>query len=201
VSVELKGAAGEMVRVHLSDGSFFMLHAEIFALSGLSAGSAVDPDSVAALSARSERVRARIAALRLLSRSAHTRRGLARKLAARGFDRPAVRHALARMVELGYCDDRVFAESWMRLRLSGGKNGAVALYRGLLARGVAKPLAQEVVSQMYPHGDEVRNARTLAKGLSRDAAIRRLTGRGFRARAIAAAIREIPGTARERPED
>jgi len=190
-----------MVRIHLSDGSFFLLHAEIFARSGLSAGMEIGPDVVARLSARSERVRARIAALRLLSRSAHTRRGLARKLAARGFERPAIRYALARMVELGYCDDRAFAESWMRLRLAGGKNGAVALLRGLLARGVEKPLAQEVVSEMYPQEDEVRDARRLTRGLSRAAAIRRLAGRGFRSRAIAAAIRGIPGKGRERPAD
>lgn len=190
-----------MVRVHLSDGSFFVLHAEIFARSGLSAGVEIAPDVVARLTARSERVRARIAALRLLSRSAHTRRGLARKLAARGFERPAIRYALARMAELGYCDDRAFAESWMRLRLAGGKNGAVALFRGLLARGVEKPLAQEVVSEMYPHEDEVRDARRLTRGLSRAAAIRKLAGRGFRSRAIAAAIRGIAGKGRARPAD
>jgi len=190
-----------MVRIHLSDGSFFALHAEVFASAGLWAGAVIEPDAIVRLTTRSERARARIAALRLLSRSAHTRSGLARKLAARGFDRPAIRSALARMVELGYCDDRAFAESWMRLRLSGGKNGALALYRGLVARGVAKPLAQEVVSAMYPHEDEVRDARGLTAGLSRAAAIRRLAGRGFRSRAIAAVIRAIPGTGRERPED
>jgi len=182
-----------MVRIHLSDGSFFVLHAEVFALSGLSTGAEVAPRAVTALTARSELVRARIAALRLLSRSAHTRRGLARKLAARGFDRAAVQHALARMVELGYCDDRAFAEAWMRLRLSSGKNGAVALYRGLISRGVARPLAQEVVGAMYPHKDELRDARRLARGLSREAAIRRLRTRGFRARAIAAALRGLAG--------
>jgi regulatory protein len=185
-----------MARIHLSDGSFFLLHAEIFARSGLSAGAVVGPHEVSALTARSDRVRARIAALRLLSRSAHTRRGLARKLAARGFDRPSIRSALARMVELGYCDDRQFAESWTRLRRSGGKNGAVALYRGLLARGVSKPLAQEVINELYSHEEEARDAARLARGLSREAAIRRLRGRGFRARAIAEAIREIPRTAR-----
>ena len=182
-----------MVRIHLSDGSFFMLHAEVFAPSGLSAGAAVDSQAVATLTARSERVRARITALRLLSRSAHTRRGLARKLAARGFDRAAVHHALARMVELGYCDDRAFAEAWMHLRLASGKNGAVALYRGLLSRGVAKPLALEVVGAMYPHAEELRDARRLTRGLSREAAIRRLRTRGFRARAIAAAIKGLAG--------
>jgi regulatory protein len=190
-----------MVRIHLSDGSFILLHAEVFARAGLSAGTIFDADTRTRLLARSERVRARVQALRLLSRAAHTRRGLARKLAARGFGRVAIRHALARMSELGYLDDRAFAESWMRSRLSAGKDGGTSLYRGLLARGVARPLAEEVVSDMYSHDDEVRHARRLAAGLSRSAAIRRLAGRGFRSRAIAAVIREIPGTNREPQAD
>lgn len=190
-----------MVRIHLTDGSFFVLHAEVFARSGLSAGSTLDVETRTRLLARSERVRARVQALRLLSRAAHTRRGLARKLAARGYGLPAIRHALSRMTELGYLDDRAFAESWMRSRLSTGKDGGTALYRGLLARGVARPLAEEVVSDTYSLEDEIRNARRLVEGLERSAAIRRLAGRGFRSRAIAAVIREIPRTAREPLED
>jgi regulatory protein len=201
LSVELKGAAGEMVRIHLSDGSFFVLQAEVFARAGLSAGSELDVETRTRLLARSERVQARVQALRLLSRAAQTRRGLARKLAARGFGPPAIRHALSRMRELGYLDDRVFAESWIRSRLSSGKDGGTALYRGLLIRGVARLLAEEVVSDTYPFDEEVRNARRLVRGLSRSAAIRRLAVRGFRSRAIAAVIREIPRTARERPGD
>ncbi|MGA2641899.1 MAG: RecX family transcriptional regulator [Spirochaetia bacterium] len=190
-----------MVRIHLSDGSFFLLHAEVFARARLSAGGVLDGETRARLLARSERVRARIVALRLLGRAAHTRRGLARKLAARGFGRAAISHALARMSELGYLDDRAFAESWIRSRLVSGKDGATALYRGLLSRGVARPLAEEVVGEMYAHDEEVRHGRRLVAGLSRSAAIRRLSGRGFRSRAIAAVIREIPGTIRESPAD
>jgi SOS response regulatory protein OraA/RecX len=105
------------------------------------------------------------------------------------------------MSALGYLDDRSFAESWMHSRLSGGKDGGNALYRGLLTRGVARPLAEEVVRDMYSHEREVQNGRRLIDGLSRSAAIRRLTGRGFRSRAIAAVIREIPRTTREQQAD
>jgi regulatory protein len=190
-----------MVRIHLSDGSFFLLHAEVFTRAGLAAGSVLDIETRTRLLARSERVRARVQALRLLARAPHTRRGLARKLAARGFGAASIRHALARVSELGYLDDRAFAESWMRSRISTGKDGGTALYRGLLARGVARPLAEEAVSGMYSHEEEVLQARRLTEGLSRTAAIRRLAGRGFRSRAIAAVIREIPGTRRELPAE
>ena len=89
----------------------------------------------------------------------------------------------------------------MRSRLSTGKDGGTALYRGLLARGVARPLAEEVVRDMYSHELEVQNGRLLAAGLSRSAAIRRLAGRGFRSRAIAAVLRGLPGTTREQQAD
>jgi regulatory protein len=134
---------------------------------------------------------ARDRALLLLSHAAQTRRGLARKLAARGFSNQAVRHAVARMTELGYIDDHAFAEAWVRSRLSLRKDGANALYRGLLARGIARPLAQEVLTALYPMDDEVETGRALVRGMSKNAAIRRLTGRGFRSRAIAAVLRRL----------
>jgi regulatory protein len=191
ISIELKGAAGEAVRIHLSDGSFFILHAEIFARTSLAAGSTLDPETRDALCARSEQVMARDRALLLLGRAAQTRRGLARKLSARGFSAQAVRHAVARMVELGYIDDRAFAEAWLRSRLASGKDGANALYRGLLSRGLARPLAEEVLQSMYPVEDEAKAGVTLVRGLSKDAAIHRLTGRGFRSRTIAAVLRRM----------
>ena len=105
------------------------------------------------------------------------------------------------MTELGYLDDRVFADAWVRSRMSSGKDGGTALYRGLLARGVPRAVAEEAVSDAYSFEEEIRNGSRLVKGLARAAAIRRLAGRGFRSRAIAAVIRDIPRKAPEQPED
>ena len=193
VSVELKGAAGEAVRIHLSDGSFFILHSEIFARTSLASGSTLDAETREELLARSEQVMARDRALSLLSRAAQTRRGLTQKLRARGFSDPAVRHAVARMEELGYIDDRAFAEAWVRSRVASPRDGANALYRGLRARGLARPLAEEVLQSLYPVEDETHAGLALVRGLSKDAAIRRLAGRGFRSRTIAAVLRLMEG--------
>jgi regulatory protein len=189
------------VRIHLSDGSFYVLHAETWARSGLDTGSPMDPDTLAQLLTRSERIFARRRALALLSRAAHTRAGLARKLAARGFGGAAIRHAIARMTRLGYLDDRAFAEGWLRSRLSARADGWKALYRGLLGRGVPRRIAADVTREMYPAEAEMASARRLAAGLSPAAAIRRLSMRGFRTRAIAQIAREIRGTARRPPEE
>ena len=190
VSIELKGATGEAVRIHLSDGSFFILHAEVFARVGISQGTAMDPEKTADLLSRSEQVFARVRALSLLSRAAHSRKGLERKLASRGFSAEAIRYALSRVSELGYLDDKAFAESWVRSRMAGGKTGWNALYKGLLGKGVARAVAEEVVSALCSFEDEAESARQLSEGLSPAAAIRTLTGRGFRSRTISRVLRE-----------
>ena len=204
VSVELKGASGESVRIHLSDGSFFILHAEVFAREAISAGTSLDHERAAHLLSLSELVLARVRALSLLSRSAQTRQGLTRKLRARGFSAAAVTHAIARVTELGYLDDRTFAESWVQFRVAQRREGVKALTLGLMRRGVARPLAQEVASAACPLEEELAGARQLAQGLSPRAAIRLLTGRGFRSRTIAAVLRELketrPAEKRARPE-
>jgi len=191
----VKGAGGEAVKIHLADGSFYVLHAEVFARSGLDQGSPLDPQALATLLTRSERIFARRRALALLSRAAHTRVGLARKLAARGFSAAAVRHALARMAELGYLDDRAFAEAWLRLHAAPGTRGWKALFKGLLGRGVPRAVAEEALEDLYPAEVELEQARGLARGLSPQDAIRKLGARGFRTRAISVVLREIRKTA------
>jgi len=161
----------------------------------------MDAEKTADLLSRSERVFARLRALSLLSRAAHSRKGLERKLASRGFSAEAIRSAVSRLSELGYLDDKAFAESWVRSRMSSGKTGWNALYKGLLGKGVARATASEVVSALCPFEDEVQSARRVSEGLSPAAAIRKLTGRGFRSRAISRVLREKKDTDRSAAEE
>ena len=190
-----------MVRFHLSDGSSFALHAEVVAREKIAVGISLDSERLSQLLTLSEQVLARVRALALLSRSAHTRRGLSRKLAARGFSAEAIRHAATRMKELGYLDDRSFAEEWVRLRLSTPREGVKSLSRGLLGRGVPRALAEEVVAALCPPEVELEAARRVAAGLSPAAAARRLTGRGFRSRTIGVIVRELERKARGPAEE
>jgi regulatory protein len=180
-----------MVRIHLSDGSFFIISAEVFAGERIAAGARLDPSRVAALKSRSELVLARQAALRLLSRAGQTRRGLARKLRLRSFGQDAVRAAVNRMVELGYLDDRTFAENWTRFRISTRREGWKSLYRGLLKNGVPRKIAELVLEEACPEEVELERARLLAQGLSPRVAVGRLTARGFRSRTIARILSEM----------
>ena len=201
VSIEIKGAAGEAGRIHLSDGSFFVLHAEIIAREGISVGASIDPGRLSGLLSGSEKVFARVRALALLSRAAHSTRDLGRKLSARGFSEEAVRDAVGRMRELGYLDDRAFAEGWVRFRMSTRAEGWKALYRGLLRKGVARAVAEEVVEAGCPFEEELERARRLSTGRDPRAAIRLLSARGFRAKTIARVLRELRDTGRRAEEE
>jgi SOS response regulatory protein OraA/RecX len=78
----------------LSDGSSFLIHAEIAAREGIRAERELDSGEIESLVSRSELIFARQKALSLLSRSAHTRKGLELKLKKRGYGARAVVHAL-----------------------------------------------------------------------------------------------------------
>lgn len=79
------------------------------------------------------------AGLRLLGRRAHSRAELVRKLGRRGYEEAEVGSALDRLMELGYLDDRAFAEGHVRRRQAG--LGPRALSAELSARGVDRQVA------------------------------------------------------------
>jgi regulatory protein len=193
VSLELKGAGGETVRVHLSDGSSFMVHGEIAEREAIRADRELTADEIASLKTRSEIVFARQGALNLLSRSPQTRKGLLQKLRLRGFSEDAARCAVSRMIELGYIDDRSYAESWVSARLDSRAEGWKALSKGLVQRGVPRAVADEVVSRLCTDEVELEKARRLVSGLPPRKAAARLTARGFRSRTIGRALREHRG--------
>ncbi|HUI72708.1 MAG TPA: RecX family transcriptional regulator [Spirochaetia bacterium] len=190
-----------MVRIHLADGSFFVVHAEVFATEGIAAGTVLDGARIEALTARSQQLLAREAALRLLSRAAQTRRGLTRKLRARGFSQEAAGFAVKRMAELGYLDDRAYAENWARFRISTRKEGWKSLYRGLVRNGVSRAIAEEVLAAVCTEEVELEGARRLVHGLAPKTAVGKLTSRGFRSRTIARILSEMKRAASRGTEE
>ena len=85
------------------------------------------------------------AGLRLLARRAHSRAELGRKLSRRGYAEVEVRSAVDRLVELGYLDDRTFAEGHVRRRQSS--LGPLGLSAELSARGVDRQVADRALAE------------------------------------------------------
>jgi regulatory protein len=102
------------------------------------------------------------AGLRLLSRRAHSRVELLRKLTRRGYDSAAITAALMRLQELGYLDDQSFARSFVRRR--GAVRGPRALSAELAARGVDRAQVDTAVAE-FGEAEQLAAATLIAERL------------------------------------
>ena len=93
-------------------------------------------------------------AVRLLGGAAHSTgeiRERLRRKAARAEDVDAV---LGRLKDLGYLNDRKFAESWAASRLENEGHGRSRVLRDLRQRRVAPKVAEDAVRKTYSETDE-----------------------------------------------
>jgi regulatory protein len=88
-------------------------------------------------------------ALRLLGGRAYSTGELREKLRRRALHEADVDNAVARLKDLGYLDDRRFAESFAAARLSGDKHGSTRVVQDLRRRRVAPKLAETTVRAVY----------------------------------------------------
>jgi regulatory protein len=118
-------------------------------------------------------------ALRLLAARPRTRGELRDRLRGAGFDPREVEDELDRLERVGLLDDARFAREFAEREVGRRLAGSRALGRALAAKGIARPLIEEVVGS-YAEGDEER-ALELARSraprlaaLGAEAAFRRL---------------------------
>jgi SOS response regulatory protein OraA/RecX len=124
------------------------------------------------------------------------REELARALAERGFERPAIDDALRDLEEKGLLDDLAAARSAVRVR--GAKYGRIRIERELFARGFSRDVIAEALSAREPDTEEKALASALAKAWRSNAGVppparrRRvidaLARRGFSARRVSEMI-------------
>lgn len=123
------------------------------------------------------------AALGFLTRRSHGRAELAAKLRRRGFSLDEVEAALARVVELGYVDDRDTARRAARSLLERRK-GLRAVEAWLRGRGFESDTIREIVADEGLREAEVEACRQALERLDDDEdrlrLAARLRGRGFR---------------------
>lgn len=130
------------------DGEFFCaLHPDVFALSGLGAGSEVDPGRMEEWRGESEERIARERALRLLSRRAYTEKGLYDKLREHAGERHAAA-AVARMKELGLVDDADYARRYAAEVMETKGFSKLRVARELARRGVGRETADAALGEL-----------------------------------------------------
>ena len=89
------------------------------------------------------------AGIRLIAGRAHSRAELRRKLLRRGYDQAAVDAAEARLLEVGFLNDVVFAERYVGRR--SRSVGPLVLSSELAARGVDREIADSAVERLPAH--------------------------------------------------
>ena len=177
---------------------FFAL-SELLEARGLLAGDELDAEEAERLQVQSAALGAEKRALNLLAGAPHSVQALRLKLLQRGFDEQAVQSALERLQELGYLDDRRFAQAWVAARLARHPEGAALLQAGLVRRGVGRGVAEEVVREALGPGTEEDGARKAAerllrsRPLDRPQLLRRLVARGFRSSVAIRVVDELLG--------
>jgi regulatory protein len=143
--------------------------------------------------------------LKLLAGRAHSTGELRQKLRRRAERAGDVEETLARLKDLGYLDDRRFAESFAAARLANEKFGKTRVIQDLRQRRVAPSLAEGAVRKIYSEVDEqlliddwIRRKYRLAERDSlfqedKDlaAAYRRLLRAGFRSGQIVQALKKF----------
>jgi regulatory protein len=93
-------------------------------------------------------------AVRALSLRAHSTGELRNKLARRAEKPDDVPSVLDRLKDLGYLNDKRYAESYATSRLNNEKHGGTRVIRDLRQRRVAPALAEKTVRDVYRDVDE-----------------------------------------------
>ena len=153
------------VIIAFSDGTSLALSPELQSQYGLFPEQALDSARLQTVRREAELASCREKALDLVARAPHTRAMLDAKLRKRGYGAEAVAAALERLAELGYLDDRAFAERWVAQRMARHPEGRRALFAGLLKHGVPRSLAREVMEAAVSAEQEQEAARRVLERL------------------------------------
>lgn len=172
--------------VLLDNGEAFSLRLDVMAGSGLAAGEQLSEQRRRELQAQDQRLDAIEKALRLIAVQPRSERDLADRLRRRGFGRPAVEAATARMRELGYLDDAAFAKFYVESRQTATPRSRRALAFELGRRGVNREVADETLAEVSDADaayDAAQRRLRALQGLDRQTFARRLgaflASRGF----------------------
>lgn len=144
-------------------------------------------------------------ALRVLGGRAYSSGELREKLRRRAERETDADTVIARLKDLGYLNDRKFAETFAAARLSGEKFGKTRVIQDLRQRRVAPTVAESTVSKVYENVDEQalieewiqrKYRKAPREGLFEDekdfaSAYRRLARAGFRSGEIVRALKRF----------
>jgi regulatory protein len=148
VITRIEKTADGRYRIH-ADGQFLLsVHEDVLVKHRLHKGMEIDPEIIRELLSAEEYQRVKQAALRFLSHRPRTVHEVRKALLAKGYDAGLCDQVVEEMKELGYLDDRRFAESWVEERQTGKGLGIKRIRRELVQKGVASSLVDEALGHI-----------------------------------------------------
>ncbi len=178
------------------------LNGEILYRRKLKVGDELDGQTLREIEGEDELVRAREAALRLLSYRRRTEKELADRLLKKGFSGSSVENTIHRMQSLGLLDDLEFARDWVKQCIERNPLGRRKVEEKLRVKGIPGDLSERVAGEFFKDLDEVAVAKSLLskrfwryRNLERYKALKGMSdflfGRGFDWETINQAVEDI----------
>jgi regulatory protein len=157
--IELRqGDAKGRVAVIFDDGTNVEIVREIVEKAGIYVGREIDSDTLDSSIREHNYEKCYDAALHFLEYRARSEEELRRHLSIkRKFDSESVTRAINKLKEVSLIDDRAFAESWMKDRLSFRPKSRMMIRRELLQKGVDRETAARVTGDI-DDGESAFNA-------------------------------------------
>lgn len=152
-------------RVYLDGVEWAVLPAEVVRELGLRVGQQIEQDTLAERVIAAAPGQAWQRVLKLLNLRERGSEELRRRLRDDGYDADAAESAVARAIDLGFVDDRRFAEALGRALSHGKRQGRRRVARELAAKGVDEELAATVLENCCDEESERGRAERLARSL------------------------------------
>jgi regulatory protein len=183
-------------RVYLDGCEWRSVPAEVVRDLGLRVGQSQDAGLLEARIVESEPTQAWERALRLLNYRERGSGELRKRLLDDGYEPQVVEDVLARALDLGFIDDRRFAEGLARGLTTGKRQGRRRVAAGLAAKGVDESLSAEVLDACCDEEAEHLRALALAARLAERGSdpariAKRLVMKGFSTSLAWAVAREV----------
>ena len=146
---------------------------------------------------------AKAAALTYLSYRSRSIGEVRKRLLQKGFDADDVGEVIARFTDLGYLDDKRFAEEWVRFSAKGKGWGRRRIIQELAAKGIERETIDGAVACLSVENERVtartaleawrrkRTAPTPSSLRERQSAYQHLMRRGFATETVIAVIKEL----------
>ena len=160
------------MRVQVDGAEPVDLSDEVFARYALAVGCEVDVTQWGKIIRAQQTGEAKRLAINFLSYRARSMQEVIRYLTKKRFPEDIAEETAARLRDLQMIDDRQFALMHIRDRLRRGGHGPGLLRQQLLAKGIARAIADQLIQELAPADDQQAAAATLVR-----ARLRRTAGR------------------------